>query len=139
MGDRKCAFEGCNALEFRATGYCLRHKGGEWNLKNSNVSAFTENDSRQSIPETKWYWTIFLLIWVFPPIIAVIIPIVMVIIPLILISYSYSHFLKTKALSDNEDSVEKDHGQSGNSEQEMYETSGTESPDVTEDPWWVVD
>ena len=26
MGERKCAFEGCNALEFRTTGYCLRHK-----------------------------------------------------------------------------------------------------------------
>jgi len=28
MGERKCAFEGCNALEFRTSGYCLRHKGG---------------------------------------------------------------------------------------------------------------
>ena len=28
VGERKCAFEGCNALEFRTTGYCLRHKGG---------------------------------------------------------------------------------------------------------------
>ena len=27
-GERKCAFESCNALEFRTTGYCLRHKGG---------------------------------------------------------------------------------------------------------------
>ena len=26
MGERKCAFEGCNALEFRTSGYCLRHK-----------------------------------------------------------------------------------------------------------------
>jgi len=28
VGERKCAFEGCNALEFRTTGYCLRHKDG---------------------------------------------------------------------------------------------------------------
>ena len=28
MGDRKCGFDGCNALEFRTSGYCLRHKGG---------------------------------------------------------------------------------------------------------------
>ncbi len=28
MGERKCALDGCNALEFRTTGYCLRHKGG---------------------------------------------------------------------------------------------------------------
>lgn len=27
MGERKCAFDGCNALEFRTSGYCLRHKG----------------------------------------------------------------------------------------------------------------
>ena len=26
MGERKCAFGGCNALEFRTSGYCLRHK-----------------------------------------------------------------------------------------------------------------
>ena len=29
MGERKCAFDGCNALEFRTTGYCLRHREGE--------------------------------------------------------------------------------------------------------------
>jgi len=28
VGDRKCAFDGCNALEFRTSGHCLRHKGG---------------------------------------------------------------------------------------------------------------
>ena len=28
MGERKCAFEGCNALEFRTSGHCLRHRGG---------------------------------------------------------------------------------------------------------------
>ena len=26
MGERNCAIEGCNALEFRSSGYCLRHK-----------------------------------------------------------------------------------------------------------------
>jgi len=29
VGERKCAFEGCNALEFRTSGYCLRHKDGK--------------------------------------------------------------------------------------------------------------
>ena len=28
MGDNKCAYEGCNALEFRTSRYCLRHKDG---------------------------------------------------------------------------------------------------------------
>ena len=39
MGERKCAFEGCNALEFRTTGYCLRHKDG--------------NPDERAIPKTK--------------------------------------------------------------------------------------
>ena len=26
MGERKCAYLGCNALEFRASEFCLRHK-----------------------------------------------------------------------------------------------------------------
>ena len=45
MGDRKCAFDGCNALEFRTTGYCLRHKGG---MPDVNVIAPREKDSRNS-------------------------------------------------------------------------------------------
>jgi hypothetical protein len=28
MGNRKCGFENCNALEFRNSEYCLRHKDG---------------------------------------------------------------------------------------------------------------
>ena len=27
MGDRKCAVQGCNALEFRDTGICNKHRG----------------------------------------------------------------------------------------------------------------
>ncbi len=34
MGERKCGFDGCNALEFRTTGYCLRHKDDEMVVKN---------------------------------------------------------------------------------------------------------
>ena len=28
MGNRRCAAEGCNALEFRSEGWCQRHRGG---------------------------------------------------------------------------------------------------------------
>jgi len=28
VGERKCGFDGCNALEFRTSGFCLRHKDG---------------------------------------------------------------------------------------------------------------
>ena len=38
MGERKCAFEDCNALEFRTKGYCLRHKDGVANEKNPTIS-----------------------------------------------------------------------------------------------------
>ena len=33
VGDRKCDFDGCNALEFRTSGYCLRHKDGRAEIK----------------------------------------------------------------------------------------------------------
>ena len=50
MGERKCAFEGCNALEFRTSGYCLRHKDGtplgkKLSTANTSVSPATEPPS----------------------------------------------------------------------------------------------
>ena len=33
MGDRKCDFDGCNALEFRTSGYCHRHQDGQAEIK----------------------------------------------------------------------------------------------------------
>ena len=33
MGDRKCELDGCNAFEFRTSGYCLRHKDGRAEIK----------------------------------------------------------------------------------------------------------
>ena len=123
MGDRKCAFEACNALEFRATGYCLRHKGGVPDEKNFNVSALQEKDSRQSIPQVGWNWTTLFLVWFFPPILGVIIPIMLL-----------------KWLSSNlQDIEEKDDGQSDNSDHTVYETSESGSPEISDDPWWVVD
>ena len=38
MGERKCAYEGCNALEFRTSGYCLRHKDGNSQEKTPAIS-----------------------------------------------------------------------------------------------------
>ena len=48
MGERKCAFEGCNALEFRTSGYCLRHKNGtplenRFSTTNTRVSPSTDS------------------------------------------------------------------------------------------------
>ena len=50
MGERKCAFEGGNALEFRTTGYCLRHKGG---LPEEKIaySGTPDEDGQEIIPD----------------------------------------------------------------------------------------
>ena len=62
MGERKCAFEGCNALEFRTTGYCLRHKDGVANGKNPTISNI---DSAKS-NSIKSFFGIILIIIGFP-------------------------------------------------------------------------
>lgn len=49
MGDRNCAFDGCNALEFRTSGYCLRHKGNLPDQKTvieSSPSSKTNSDNQ---------------------------------------------------------------------------------------------
>ena len=38
MGERKCAYEGCKALEFRTSRYCLRHKDGNPQEKTPAIS-----------------------------------------------------------------------------------------------------
>ena len=46
MGERSCGFEGCNALEFRASGYCLRHKGG---LNDEKIPIITGRNEETSV------------------------------------------------------------------------------------------
>ena len=43
MGERKCAYEGCKALEFRTSGFCLRHKDPSNEIK--KVSSILVNES----------------------------------------------------------------------------------------------
>ncbi len=45
MGERKCAFEGCNALEFRTSGYCQRHGGAPIQID------VVEEDSKEVVSE----------------------------------------------------------------------------------------
>ena len=51
MGENKCAFEGCNALEFRTAGYCLRHKDENPDEKTPAISNIdsTESTSIKSV------------------------------------------------------------------------------------------
>ena len=51
MGERKCGFEGCNALEFRTTGYCLRHKDGERGEKNRIEISVESNSEPEKIDD----------------------------------------------------------------------------------------
>jgi len=51
VGERKCAFDGCNALEFRTSGYCLRHKDGS--AEESGVSEIPESLVNTGIDESK--------------------------------------------------------------------------------------
>ena len=56
MGERKCGYEGCNALEFRTTGYCLRHKDGKHDEKNHDeisVESNPEPKTAESNPEPR--------------------------------------------------------------------------------------
>jgi hypothetical protein len=51
VGERKCAFDGCNALEFRKSGYCLRHKDGS--AEEAGVSEIPESLVNTGIDESK--------------------------------------------------------------------------------------
>ena len=71
MGVRKCAFDGCNALEFRTSGYCLRHKGGLPDEKTPVISGKHGETSLkplfEKIGRTEIWW-IPIIPLVYPPI-----------------------------------------------------------------------
>ena len=65
MGERNCAFEGCNALEFRTSGYCLKHNGHTSEEgKNDIISVDSEEyDMTKNIPvqEMELGWVLFIM------------------------------------------------------------------------------
>jgi len=58
MGERKCAFNDCNALEFRGTGYCLRHKEEGSNKEKNNAMEVPGNKKEG---EVKVEWILFFI------------------------------------------------------------------------------
>ena len=80
MGERKCAFDGCNALEFRESGYCLRHKGGSPDERILAVASEPRENGREPVTES-WPIPLFALGYV---------PLVLVL--LILVSFSGAPF-----------------------------------------------
>ena len=53
MGERNCAYEGCNALEFRTSGYCLRHKNENLAEKKPRMADSIVTPSTES-PSFSW-------------------------------------------------------------------------------------
>ena len=53
MGVRNCAYEGCNALEFRTSGYCLRHKNEDPGEKRPRMADTVVTPSTES-PSFSW-------------------------------------------------------------------------------------
>ena len=51
MGKRNCGFEGCNALEFRSMGYCLRHKDEAHDEKNQIENSVESNPEPKKIDD----------------------------------------------------------------------------------------
>ena len=81
MGKRNCAFEGCNALEFRTSGYCLRHKDDHsWIAPPEPalevVAAFKgEVEKEEEFLGGLGGWVIAISVGIFPPILFVLRPI----------------------------------------------------------------
>ena len=64
MGERKCAFEGCNALEFRTNGYCLRHKDEGPKEKTPAISKIASPESTnmgEGEGGMEFEWSLFLI------------------------------------------------------------------------------
>ena len=81
MGKRNCAFEGCNALEFRTSGYCLRHKDDHpWIAPVESamevVAASKEEwgEKEEELLKSPFGFTIAILGMFFPPILLLLIP-----------------------------------------------------------------
>ena len=82
MGKRNCAFEGCNALEFRTSGYCLRHKDDhtwiapvEPTLEVVAASKEEWKEKEEEFWNSPFGFTIVILGMFFPPILLLLIPI----------------------------------------------------------------
>ncbi|MAE24878.1 MAG: hypothetical protein CMI64_04180 [Pedosphaera sp.] len=129
MGKRNCAYEGCNALEFRTSGYCLRHKYDHPRITTSEPSPEVVHAAKEELkkaeedfPKGPFVSTLLILGWLFPPILLLVIPLYMF-----------------KRLTSKED-LEPDGGNlDANSVQDEDAIAVGENSDDTEVPWWVVE
>ena len=140
MGERNCALDDCNALEFRSTGYCLRHKDDHPWLPSQEVSPdsvqkavpqvrahLEEVASHQQAVEEEFFagpfgWAIALIAWFFPPILLLLIPI-----------YLF------KRVTSKDDVGPSDRNPEANSQRNEEIVTIGENSDESQLPWWVTE
>ena len=131
MGERNCAIEGCNALEFRSSGYCLRHKDDHPWLAPPEVSldpvpkVVDQSIRRYGEVEDKLWdspfgWIIALTAWLFPPILLLVIP--------------YYLLNRPTSKEDADPGGENPDANSRRDEDVVGENSGE-----SQIPWWVIE
>ena len=126
MGTRNCAEASCNALEFRSSGYCLRHKDDHPWMTPSEPALEVVPASKEELKKAEGDFsegplvtTLLILGWLFPPILLLIIP--------------YYMFNR---------STSKEHSEpnDGNLDAKSHRGEGIpiagENPEETELPWW---
>ena len=133
VGERNCAFDGCNALEFRTSGYCLRHKDSQPGLtpvkaipvSDTRVAtAYNEeewNEKEEEIMKSPLGWLFGLTVLFYPPILLLAIPIYL------LIRANYRDVQKPSSLNTKD----KHH-------QDKHAITLGENSNDTDPPWWVV-
>ncbi len=131
MGKRNCAFDGCNALEFRAHGYCLRHKDSQPELPPPTLRHESIKEVAGSSKE-EWTgmeedfftgpfgWAIAICVWLFPPILLLLIPI---------------YFFKRPTSKGGSES--SDRNPEANLDRDEGVTDGNYGQSQL--PWWIVD
>jgi len=132
VGERNCAFDGCNALEFRTSGYCLRHKDSQPGLTpvkaipvaDTRVATASDeewNEKEEEFMKSPLGWLFVLTTLFFPPILLLAIPIYL------LIRANYRDVQKPSSLNTKDKHHQDKHGI----------TLGENSND-TDPPWWVL-
>ena len=70
VGNRNCAFEGCNALEFRTSGYCLRHRGSSPDEEGHLITRKSQETGKENISQiigrTEIWWIPIIPLLTFP-------------------------------------------------------------------------
>ena len=145
MGARNCAVVGCSALEFRTSGYCLRHKDDHpWLDPPVVVPEMALMDADQSNDESgsrpgedpenlgPLGWIVVIMGFMFPPFIVLMIPI-------LLLRHRPTMEFLSSWVSRNDTEKEPDSARENpdaESRQEVTFPTSAKETGETEIPWW---